>query len=138
MKILKRRSHEEIITHLLCFSHTADPNSGYSFECDSNGVVDEGLLNVDALNNLRQCRDGNVRGHLVDPAEIQTSTRRYTHSAIGECNCCQSEVVLSGFTNTCECGADYNMSGQQLAARSQWGEETGEQWQDCYEGSLED
>jgi len=35
-------------------------------------------------------------------------------------------VTCSGFTNTCRCGADYNMSGQQLAPRSQWGEETGE------------
>jgi hypothetical protein len=25
-----------------------------------------------------------------------------------------------------ECGADYNMSGQMLAPREQWGEETGE------------
>jgi len=41
------------------------------------------------------------------------------------CSCGRS-VYCSGFTNTCECGADYNMSGQRLADRSQWGEETGE------------
>ena len=35
-------------------------------------------------------------------------------------------MTCSGFTNTCLCGADYNMSGQRLAPRSQWGEETGE------------
>lgn len=35
-------------------------------------------------------------------------------------------VTLQGFTNTCDCGADYNGSGQRLAPRSQWGEETGE------------
>lgn len=39
---------------------------------------------------------------------------------------CGREVVCEGFTNTCECGADYNFAGQQLADRSQWGEETGE------------
>jgi hypothetical protein len=39
---------------------------------------------------------------------------------------CGEEVVCMGFTNTCECGADYNWAGQQLAPRSQWGEETGE------------
>lgn len=39
---------------------------------------------------------------------------------------CGEEIVCRGFTNTCSCGADYNMSGQQLAHRSQWGEETGE------------
>lgn len=46
--------------------------------------------------------------------------------AIGECACCFRPVVLSGFTNSCPCGADYNGSGQLLAPREQWGEETGE------------
>lgn len=45
--------------------------------------------------------------------------------AIGECSC-GYEVELGGFTNTCECGADYNSSGQMLAPRECWGEETGE------------
>lgn len=39
---------------------------------------------------------------------------------------CGREVACSGFTNTCECGADYNYAGMRLAHRSQWGEETGE------------
>jgi len=39
---------------------------------------------------------------------------------------CGKEVVCEHFTNTCECGADYNRSGQMLASREQWGEETGE------------
>lgn len=39
---------------------------------------------------------------------------------------CGEEVVCDGFTNICSCGADYNWSGQRLASRSQWGEETGE------------
>ena len=39
---------------------------------------------------------------------------------------CGTDVTLRGFTNTCRCGSEYNMSGQLLAPRSQWGEETGE------------
>lgn len=39
---------------------------------------------------------------------------------------CGEEVLCYGFTNTCDCGRDYNMSGSLLADRSQWGEETGE------------
>jgi hypothetical protein len=39
---------------------------------------------------------------------------------------CGRELACSGFTNTCDCGADYNWAGQRLAARSQWGEDTGE------------
>jgi len=43
---------------------------------------------------------------------------------------CGAEVVCEGFTNTCDCGADYNFAGQLLASRSQWGEETGESLSD--------
>ena len=50
--------------------------------------------------------------------------------AIGKCDECNQTVELSGFTNTCDCGADYNMSGQRLAGREQWGEETGESLSD--------
>lgn len=39
---------------------------------------------------------------------------------------CGREVSFQHFTNTCDCGRDYNSSGQELAPRSQWGEETGE------------
>ena len=39
---------------------------------------------------------------------------------------CGEELVCQYNTNTCECGREYNMSGQQLASRSQWGQETGE------------
>jgi hypothetical protein len=39
---------------------------------------------------------------------------------------CGARVDLCGFTNACECHRDYNRSGQLLADRSQWGEETGE------------
>ena len=39
---------------------------------------------------------------------------------------CGEEVVCEHFTNTCSCGRDYNFSGQLLAPRAQWGEETGE------------
>lgn len=45
--------------------------------------------------------------------------------AIGECECCSKPVELRNFTNTCECGADYNTSGQRLAPHEQWGEGDG-------------
>jgi hypothetical protein len=48
---------------------------------------------------------------------------------------CGEEVVCQGFTSSCECGADYNWNGDQLAPRSQWGEETGESIVDIYNGS---
>jgi len=45
---------------------------------------------------------------------------------------CGKMVACNAFTNTCECGVDYNFAGERLAPRSQWGEETGENWTDCY------
>lgn len=39
---------------------------------------------------------------------------------------CGRTVICDGFTNTCECGRDYDRNGALLASRSQWGEETGE------------
>ncbi len=47
--------------------------------------------------------------------------------------CCAVDLDCPDFTSTCEhCGADYNSAGQRLAPRAQWGEETGENWLDCY------
>jgi len=35
---------------------------------------------------------------------------------------CGREVLCTDFTNTCECGCEYNWAGQALAPRSQWEE----------------
>lgn len=43
---------------------------------------------------------------------------------------CGEELHCDRFTNTCDCGRDYNMSGQLLASREFWGEETGENLSD--------
>jgi len=60
-------------------------------------------------------------------------TGRKIQNAVIECVDCGSPVELfNAFTITCDCGADYNWAGQRLAPRSQWGEETGESWEDCY------
>ena len=46
------------------------------------------------------------------------------------CRQCGRKVVLeTAWANECEgCGTEYNGSGQRLAPRSQWGEETGERF----------
>ena len=57
----------------------------------------------------------------------------YERSVV-EVKCCGEWMeVTRRFTTTCDhCGADYNSSGQLLAPRAQWGEETGEHWSECY------
>ena len=59
---------------------------------------------------------------------VSGNVRAY-QERIGLCSC-GKQVVLEHFTNTCECGADYNTAGQLLAPREQWGEETGESLSD--------
>jgi hypothetical protein len=44
------------------------------------------------------------------------------------CDCGQEVWLYSVWSNECDCGLCYNGSGQQLAPRSQWGEETGERF----------
>ena len=87
--------------------------------------MDESALHPAGLANLLKGREeGTCTG-------IERFTTTHTTPAVGECSCGR-RVTLRNFTNTCGCGADYNSSGQLLACRSQWGEETGEHWTDCY------
>jgi hypothetical protein len=60
--------------------------------------------------------------------------RRNVSRAVIECTC--GEEVLCMFnTNSCGgCGGEYNISGQHLASRSQWGAETGEHPTDVVNG----
>ena len=67
---------------------------------------------------------------ILQEVERCENTGRTLAPAIGECVRCGEAVELGGFTNTCDCGADYNWGGQLLACRSQWGEETGESLSD--------
>tara|TARA_R110000824_G_scaffold243668_1_gene432396 strand:+ start:1166 stop:1462 length:297 start_codon:yes stop_codon:yes gene_type:complete len=54
---------------------------------------------------------------------------------IGRCYC-NREIELSRWTNSCDCGREYNSAGQQLAAREQWGCETGEHPADVARAGL--
>jgi hypothetical protein len=92
------------------------------FECSESGEIFEPKFQA-GRDNLARCLAG-LDG--IVSMGIQRSEHSWYEAAIGECVNCKRRVTLSGFTNTCDCGADYNSSGQLLAPRSQWGEETGE------------
>jgi hypothetical protein len=123
MKIIKHRERHEVVEYFRAFDERGNPGSGLIFPSDSNGVVNIALLPEPARANYEMAIN-NPGGY------IDLGVRDYRHSyadpAIGQCDC-GSYVELHGFTNTClECGAEYNMSGQTLAPRRFWGEETGE------------
>ena len=57
---------------------------------------------------------------------METRRDSYRVPAVGRCTC-GGEVVLDSFTCPCDsCHLEYNASGQLLAPRHYWGEETGE------------
>ena len=124
MKIISKRQFECGTTYLRSFEYK-DPKkagSGFAFECNEKGEVDIDKLNSVALQSVTNCLVGEK---VIDQGVVAYPWRR-TIPAIGECDYCGEQVELHGFTNTCECGIDYNMSGQSLYHRSNWGEETNE------------
>lgn len=121
MKILKPRTHHHHVEHRLVFERPGSGGSGFSFPCDPEGNVDA-FLPTAARDNFQRVNHAGV----AFVRSVLESVHDYTEPAVGACEACGSEVILDRFTNTCECGADYNGSGQLLAPRDQWGEETGE------------
>lgn len=101
--------------------------AGFSFPCDEVGNVNVCKLYDAGYAGYRACLAGvTSKGLALSKGRVERFEHYYTNPAVGECDVCGEDVYLRGFTNTCECGIDYNMSGQRLADRSQWGEETGE------------
>lgn len=130
MKIIRRRQRITKTHYLYSYGYENNPGSGFSFDCDENGNIDENKLNPEARENLKKCRSGFFNGVKMINIGVRIFTHTYTKPKLGLCKC-GTEVTLSGFTNTCHvCNTDYNMSGQELAPREQWGEETGESLSD--------
>lgn len=105
----------------------------YSLTC---AVCTSGWSNEDSKEELMK-RHGK---HLGQPCSCGKGTYEYQYRewddyqpgyTVVTCSC-RKKVYCHHFTNTCSCGKDYNQNGSELAPRSQWGEETGETWMDCY------
>jgi hypothetical protein len=130
MDIIRESRLVEGVEFSLFFERRAVPGCGYSFPCDEAGRVDESEMTPASRANLAACREDakcEFKAPVIDRREWH-----YREPAVGRCGCGR-EVELGHFTNTCDgCGADYNGSGQRLAPRAQWGEETGEPWYECY------
>lgn len=109
---------------MLVFPLTDEPGSAFSFECDQYGAVQfTKEAGLPAFENYRNCLLGT---HPVDKPHIETRHHSYWEPTLIECYC-GMELRCGSFTNTCNrCHKDYSSSGQLLATRSQWGEETGE------------
>lgn len=123
MKKIKHSRIVDVVRHTRFFEQVNCPGAGFGFDCDADGNVN---LPEEAVSNYRACIAGEF--NVVDRGVV-VERWSYREPAVGLC-CCGREVELCGFTNTCDCGRDYNSAGQELAPREQWGEETGESLSD--------
>jgi len=115
---IKRRTYVDCQKYYREFARAGAKSACLAFESDRYGtpIEEHTRVRAAALATDTAYEDFGVR-------QVSWS---YADPAVIRCDCCSGHVELHGFTNTCECGADYNMSGDMLAPRSQWGEETGE------------
>lgn len=112
---------ETMVSYDLSWTWKSDPHAGFGFPCNANGDVLPGLSDA-AQANLEMCR---TSGELDGPY-VREYRHTYTHPATCTCDC-GATVTLDYDPATCDrCNADYNLSGQRLAPRRFWGEETGE------------
>jgi hypothetical protein len=84
--------------------------SGFVFECDADGRVAP-PKNAAAAENLRKCQDGTYTDVVYQG--VRKDTWAYRQPAIGLCDCGR-EIPLDRFTNSCDCGRDYNSAGRRI------------------------
>lgn len=120
--VIKERRYVKRIEYSLDYCNR---DGGFSFPCDVNGNVLKDQMYPEGLENLRKCESGE---YITSPPELNEWNMSYWEPAEGKCDVCGETVFLvSSWVNECDkCGTEYNGSGQMLAPRSQWGEETGE------------
>jgi len=125
MKIIQHSQIIESVSYEREFRYIDCPGAGTGFPSDEEGNVDVEALNPAAAENFERSLRLVETGEMRDLGVVKYE-HAYREAAIGRC-VCGNEVILDGFTCTCErCHRDYNSAGQELAPRSQWGEETGE------------
>jgi hypothetical protein len=131
LEITKPRFTEERTDHSRGFLYVGERSWGFAFDCDADGNVDVDKLNPDARANWEACLTGTSReGRAVVDTGVESVDRVIRHTAEGRCECGRTVHLVSYFANPCPCGREYNFDGQELAPRSQWGEETGESIQE--------
>lgn len=133
LRITTHRRHEVITFHQRQFDWKGERNWGFAFDSDEHGTVNIEALNPDARASWDACIAGRMGDREIVDRGVHTWQQVIWHPAEGRCTCGRLVTLDRGDTS-CECGRDYNSAGQELAPRSQWGEETGESYADITRG----
>jgi hypothetical protein len=138
MRIISQRQRVEVVNYFMEWdlpdSSVVGKVQGYSFESDKNGHIIMDELAPEGLANLRKCQ---VSGVL---STVDRFVSHYWQGTVIKCDCGRVSELYDAMTNHCDCGRWYNGQGQQLSHPSQWGEETGERFNDAgqYVGGGDD
>lgn len=124
MTFLTHRTRHETTHHALNFWSRENTGWGMGFDCDAAGNP-----------VLTDANRANYERTRQDPAfyspQVQTWKNVWYEPATIRCDCGSTLSLDDAMTNRCDrCGQFYNGSGQRLAHPSQWGEETGERFDD--------
>lgn len=113
MKIIRPRNRVESVSYHLFYERRSMPGGGFSFLCDNDGnIIGDEFKSQEE--RVAQARELEAEGTFFSPSKRATY-HSHTEAAIGECEDCGKEVALAyGLDNTCECGANYNMSGSRV------------------------
>ena len=133
MNILKRRERITTTHHSQCYYWKDMPDAGFGFDCDKDGNVDFDAMEEPARLNYEKCRDGTFA---VTGPFLESYKSTYFEPAELKCSCGCVVYLTMSLVNDCECGAQYNSSGQRLAPQSQWGDDTGESISEIMQGNL--
>jgi hypothetical protein len=102
------------------FWRSEDDRGGYSFPCDADGNIE---FTDDRRESFDFCQNEVTLGNYI---EVGVMERNYSEwePAHGKCPCGRTVWLTydNGYGVGCDCGRDYNLSGQELAPRSQWDE----------------
>ena len=124
---ITRPSIEEVVEYYRAYDLVGRPGCGSWFPCDKDGNIKFADMTEAAKQNYQKALEAVKTGEMEDNG---VEERRHTYRVPGliACDRCGHQVDIDdSWLNCCEhCGADYDGSGNLLAPRSQWGEETGE------------
>lgn len=128
MAIIQSRKQVTVVSYVRTFDYEGSEGSGFAFDCDANGKVFVETLRPTGRANYEACLTGQVGSRKMVDRGVEKREHSYFEPAVCRCDCGARVVLHSSWANDCHCGREYNASGQLLAPRSQWGEETGEQF----------
>jgi hypothetical protein len=113
---------EHIEDYALSYTYRGEAQGyGFSFPCDKDGNVRQ----IASTSNYLYCRyEAAKPDGAVTFDGIADYSRDYREPGYGTCDCGRTVYLDRDYGHgiDCECGRIYNMSGQELAPRSQWEE----------------